>query len=233
MENNTGFQNFNTVNFDPSTIADQTGAVIQFIVIADESPSISSFVRDMNKSLEELFMQELKGCHRKNDIMVKCITFSDDIEHKSGFQPILNVDNNYLHLKPRGRGTALYDAVLKGLEESISYREDLEDQGITVRTAIYIITDGEDNYSDDLSSGKIRTILDDLRRNEAWIDSFTISMLGVGDESYFKASCIKMGLNPDLCLVTVSSNAQEIRKVLGVVSQSISSGSAATATVSF
>jgi uncharacterized protein YegL len=231
MEFNT-FTNYGTVNFDPAQIANQTSSVIQFIVIADESPSVSGYVGDMNKSLEELFMKELKGCHRKDDIMVKCITFSEDVEHKSGFQPILNLDDNYLHLKARGRGTALYDAVLKGLQESITYREDLEDQGIDVRTAIYIITDGEDNSSDSQSATSIKKIVDDMRSNEAWINSFTISMLGVGSDSSFRSSCKNMGLNPDLCLVTVSTNAQEIRKVLGVVSQSISSSSAAS-TVSF
>lgn len=231
MEGNS-FQNFNTVNFDPAQIATQTSAVIQFIVIADESPSVNKFIGDMNISLEELFMKELKGCHRKDDIMVKCITFSDSVEHKSGFQPIVNLDNSYLHLKARGTGTALYDAVLKGLEESIAYREDLEDQGIDVRTAIYIITDGADNESDSMSARKIKGMVEDLRTNEAWINSFTISMLGVGTKRIFRNSCTEMGLNPDLCLVTVSTNAQEIRKVLGVVSQSISSSSAATS-VSF
>lgn len=225
MEGTSSFQNFSTGNFDPNQIVQQTSAVIQFVVVLDVSPSIHLMQDSMNKSLEDLFMQELKNCHRKDDIMVKCILFSDTVTHKSGFQPILNLPNNYLEVKAQGSGTALYDATLAGMSEAIAYREDLELQGIDVRTAIFICTDGEDNRSKPNSAGEVVKLVEGLRSNEAWINSFSITMLGVGQEVHFKAACKKMGLDPDKCLVTISDSAEEIRKAFGVVSQSISSGS--------
>lgn len=35
-----GFQNFNTNNFDPNSLANQTSSVIMAIVVADVSPSM-------------------------------------------------------------------------------------------------------------------------------------------------------------------------------------------------
>ncbi len=223
-----GFQNFNnSQNFDPNSLANMTSTVIMFLVINDVSPSISSYAKEMNMISQEVFMKELKNCHRKSDIVIKTITFSDTVEHKSGFLPILNMGDDYLDVKPQGSGTALYDAVLQGLEHAIQYRKDLEDQGIEVRTAIFISTDGEDNSSSRGSATKIRNIIEDLRKNEAWASTFTINMLGVGNASYFTAACTQMGLDHSKCLVTVGNSATEIRKQMGVVSQSVSSSSGA------
>lgn len=228
-----GFKNFNnSQNFDPNSLANMTSTVIMFLVVNDVSPSISSYATSMNTIARDLFMKEFKNCHRKNDIVIKTITFSEKVEHKSGFTPILSLADDYLDVAPTGRGTALYDATLQGLQHAIQYRKDLEDQGIEVRTSIFISTDGEDNSSDVSAPGKIRNLVEELRRNEAWASSFTINMLGVGQPHHFQNACKDMGLDHTKCLVTVSNSAEEMRKQMGVVSQSISSSSG-SATVNF
>lgn len=229
-----GFQNFNnSQNFDPNSLANMTSTVIMFLVINDVSPSIESYEDDMNMISEEVFMKELKNCHRKDDIVIKAINFCEKVEHKSGFMPILNLQDDYLEVKAQGRGTALYDAVRQGLEHAISYRKDLEDQGIEVRTAIFISTDGDDNSSSPGSASEVQRMIAELRRNEAWASSFTINMLGVGTPSIFQRACKDMGLDHTKCLVTVGNSAAEIRKQMGVVSQSVSSSSGSVATVNF
>lgn len=228
-----GFQNFNnSQNFDPNSLANMTSTVIMFLVVNDVSPSISSYATSMNTIARELFMKEFKNCHRKNDIVIKTVTFSEEVKHKSGFMPILNLADDYLDVAPTGHGTALYDAVLEGLEHTIQYRKDLEDQGIEVRTSIFISTDGVDNESSVSSPGKIRTIVEELRNNESWASSFTINMLGVGRPDGFINACKDMGLDHTKCLVTVSNSAEEMRKQMGVVSQSVSSSSGSV-TVNF
>jgi uncharacterized protein YegL len=229
-----GFQNFNnSQNFDPNSLANMTSMAIMFIAINDVSPSISSYETTMNTVARDVFIQDLKNSHRKDDIVVKAITFCEKVEHKSGFMPILNVQDDYFDVHNTGRGTALYDAVLQGLEHAIAYRKDLEEQGIDVRTAIFISTDGEDNSSSSGAAAKIKKIVEDLRRNEAWASSFTINMLGVGQPHYFQDACTEMGLDHTKCLVTVGNSASEIRKQMGVVSQSVSSSSGSTAGVNF
>ena len=226
------FQNFNAQNFDPNSLANQTSTAIMCVVVTDVSPSISNYVDAMNTASRDVFMQELKNSHRKNDILIKNITFCEKVEHKSGFLPILNLQDDYLDVKPHGRGTALYQAVDEAVSHAVSYREDLEAQGIEVRTTIFIITDGEDNSSSLQSLNSIKAQINALRSNEAWASTFTINMLGVGNEPTFRRACIDMGLNPDKCLSTIGATAKEIRAQMGVVSQSVSS-SAGAATVNF
>jgi len=226
------FQNFNTANFDPNSLANQTSTAIMCVVVTDVSPSIANYVDAMNTASRDVFMQELKNSHRKNDILIKNIAFCEKVEHKSGFLPILNLQDDYLDVAPQGRGTALYQAVDEALTHAISYREDLEAQGIEVRTTIFIITDGEDTASSFNSASNVKKHVDSLRSNEAWASTFTINMLGVGNEPTFRRACIDMGLNPDKCLSTIGATAKEIRAQMGVVSQSVSSSSAA-ASVNF
>lgn len=229
-----GFQNFNTNNFDPNSLANQTSSVIMAIVVADVSPSMEEDGKAdaVNTASTEVFLKELKGCHRKDDIVIKGITFDEEVRHTSGFMRIVDTPDDYLHIQPQGRGTALYDATLQALEAAVQYRTDLEEQGVDVRTIVYIMTDGVDNSSSTSSCSRIKSIIDDLRKKESWSSSFTINVLGVGEDSDFRKACINMSLNPDKCLDTISASAAEIRKHMGVISQSISS-STSQAVVNF
>jgi len=225
------FQNFNQANFDPNQLAQLTGTVIQLVVVLDVSPSISNYVDDMNTATTEVFMDELKNSHRKDDIILQCVEFCEKVTFKSGFQPLMHLSDDYLHVKPQGNGTALYSAVLQSCESVKGYREDLEAQGIDVRTNIFIITDGEDNSSKSGDLSKLNTFISELRSNEAWINSFTVSMFGVGKVGTFTDSCKQMGLDPQKCLKTIGTSAKEIREMMGVVSKSASAS--ATAGVTF
>lgn len=221
-----GFKNYSKGNFDPNTVANQTSSVIQSVVVLDVSPSISSYVDNMNEATTEVFIQELRNSHRKDDILLQCIEFCEKITFKSGFLPLVAIDDDYLKVKPQGNGTALYSAVLKAFESVKSYREDLEAQGIDVRTNIFIITDGEDNSSKIGDLAILNDMVKELKSNESWINSFTLSMFGVGDSVNFTHSCKAMGLNPDKCLSTIGTSAKEIREMMGVVSKSASSSAA-------
>lgn len=224
-----GFQSFQS-NFDPISLVNQTTSAILFSFVGDVSPSIESFEDEMNAVTENVFMKELKGSHRKEDIVIQAILFNERVTFKSGFQPILNISDDYLHIKGSGSGTALYEAVAKALEATISYRNDLENQGINVRSNICIISDGRDNSSAYGSADKVKGYLKEIRENEAWANTFTITFIGVGSKNVFEQSCIEMGLDPNKVLVAISGSAEEIRKQMGVVSQSISSNAAATVT---
>ena len=72
-----GFQNFNSTNFDPNQLAQQTSAVIMIAVVLDKSPSISNYVVEMNTAMRDVFMQELKNSHRASDIVIQCTEFNE------------------------------------------------------------------------------------------------------------------------------------------------------------
>jgi len=229
MSTNEGFQNLNAQNFDANSLANQTSSVIMFQLVADISGSICDYEDDMSMALDEVFLHELKNSHRAADIVLGKITFGAGVKHEMGFTPILNVQPGSLQIKGTDNHTCLYAAVEEALISTMAYRKDLEAQGIDVRSNICIITDGEDNYSKDEQLKAVNDLVGKLRKNEAWANSFTITLIGVGQKANFTQAVIDMGLDPDKCLVEISTSAHDIRKMMGVVSQSVSSSSAANA----
>ena len=223
-----GYDNIGFDNFDPDALAQQTSEVILFTTVIDTSGSIYGYVDAMNNATRDLFMKELSGSHKADQIVVKSLEFNDSVIHKSGFMPIKNLPSDYLEVKNAGGMTALYQGVLEAYENLESYRNDLEDQGIVCKSNIFIVTDGSDNSSPRDAAAKVKAKIEELRKNESWVNTFTITMLGVGpDTKMFEKSCREMGLDPSKCLVTTADPSKDIRKVMGVVSQSVSSSNQA------
>lgn len=224
-----GYDAFDSGNFDPDDILNSTSSVTLFTIVFDRSGSVSSFLKTMNDAMQELFMVELKNSHKAQEIMIKLITFDDVVEHKSGFRPITTLPNDYLEVPNTGGSTALYKATLEAFEHMEQYRKDLEDQGADVRSNIFIMTDGGDNACYNRENEKVKAHVEALKQNEAWINSFTVTVLGVGSyRQTFENACTEMGLDHTKCLVTTGTAAKDIRNVMGVVSQSVSSSTAAT-----
>lgn len=212
IQNSFGI-NFN--NFDPDNI--QTDETINCVFIIDKSGSVNSYVTDMNNALND-FVQVMQHSHVAEKLMVSTIEFNDKINVVSGYQPISNV--NTFNIKPQGL-TALYDAVYAGLENAVNYREQLEKSGLTAKTLVFIITDGDDNASTKKASD-IQNKLHEIYRDESNAFSFTVIMFGVGNDTDFDKARAEMGIDEKL-MARVGTTGAEIRKMISFISSSVSS----------
>lgn len=203
-------------NFDPEEI--QVEETINAVFIIDVSPSTSSYMSDMNAAFND-FVQTMQQSHIHDRLFVSMIEFDDDVRIRSGFQPISGVP--VTTFKPQGGGTALFDAVGLGIKNAVDYRENLEKTGISVKTLIFVITDGEDNSSR-LKSKVIKQTLQDIMKSEANAFSFTTILFGVGETQYFTAAQKEMGFQH---LAIVGNTGKEIKKMISFISSSISKSS--------
>lgn len=220
--NQPGF-NFNFNNFNPEEI--ETEQTINIVFAIDVSPSISPYQDELNNSLNE-FYEEMQKSHVADQILVSIVTFNEDVKVETGFQPISNIPSaNY---KGHGWSTSLYDGTLAALENAVKYREDLEDSGVMVKTLLFVITDGMDNDSSN-SPSAVKNKIDDLMLDEKNMHTFTSVLFGVGDknnqsqfnqiETYFTNAKEQMGIQH---LAMVGNTAQEIRKMINLISSSVS-----------
>ena len=212
IQNSFGL-NFN--NFDADNI--QSDETINCVFVIDKSGSIYSYVKDMNNALND-FLQTMQKSHVADKLLVSTIEFDGNVSVVSGFQPISNV--NPFNINPGGT-TALYDAVKVGLENAISYREQLQNSGLTAKTLVFIITDGDDNSSK-TNPSEIKQIISDIYKNEMNAFSFTIIMFGVGSEADFDSARDQMGIDKNL-IAKVGTTGAEIRKMINFISSSVSS----------
>lgn len=217
MDFNNFDLNLNFNNFDVNDI--QVEETINAVMVVDVSPSIGSYVNDLNSAFND-FIQTMQQSHVHDRLFVSIVEFDDSVRVRTGFQPIIGVP--VTTFTPQGRGTALYDAVGAGIKNAVEYRENLENTGINVKTLVFVITDGEDNSSSSGSAQKVKDTLINIRSNEANAFSFTTVLFGVGNSNSFEKAKLDMGID---ILGKVGNTGAEIKKMISFISSSISKSS--------
>ena len=204
----------NFTNFDVNNI--QEAETINVVFVIDKSSSTNRFINDLNNTLNE-FLHEFQRSHVASKMLISVIEFNSNIDVVSAFQPISDLKD--FNVQPYGC-TNLYGAVLAGLENAVQYRKDLENNGISVKTLVFIITDGEDNEGVDPSLVKQK--IDEIYQDESNCFSFTVMMFGLGDEANFDEAREKMGIKPEM-LGKLGATAKDLRKMVSFISSSVSS----------
>jgi len=210
--------NLDFANFNPEEI--EVDETINAVFIIDTSYSISGFVNELNHAFND-FTQSMQKSHVADKLFVSIIEFSENVQVTSGFRPVSSIPVMDFS-KKLGGWTSLYDACLTGLKNALDYRENLQNSGVETKTLLFVITDGEDNSSKNPPS-KVKTIIEKLKKDEYNAFSFTSVLFGLGDQSNFEKAKKDMGIEH---LAKIGSSGHEIKKMIGFISQSISSVSA-------
>lgn len=204
----------NFTNFDVNNI--QEAETINVVFVIDKSSSTNRFINDLNNTLNE-FLHEFQRSHVASKMLLSVIEFNDKVDVVSAFQPISDVKD--FDIKPYGC-TNLYGAVLAGLENAVQYRKDLENNGISVKTLVFVITDGESNEG--IGPELVKQKIDEIYQDESNCFSFTVMMFGLGDEANFDEAREKMGIKPEM-LGKLGATAKDLRKMVSFISSSVSS----------
>jgi uncharacterized protein YegL len=211
-----GFGNVQITNFDPSNVATDDVILVTFVI--DKSGSVGSFVNDLNDVLNQ-FVDEIGKSHVSDKVLVQTILFNGDIEVVHGFKPITEVAK--FDINTRGT-TALFDATRFALENAINYKTDLSNQGLTAKSLVFILTDGEDNASSKTKPIQIRKIINDIYTNESFSNEFTVMAFGLGNDADFTKIFLEMGIKQEL-IAKVGVDAKSLRGMIGFISSSVSS----------
>jgi uncharacterized protein YegL len=207
--------NLDFANFNPEDI--EVDETINAVFVIDTSYSVDSYIRELNHAFND-FTQSMQNSHVADKLFVSIIEFSEQVKVTSGFRPVSSIPVMDFS-KSLGGSTSLYDAVLTGLKNALDYRTNLENSGVETKTLLFVITDGEDNSSKNPAS-KVKSIIDKLKRDEHSAFSFTSVLFGLGNHANFKQAQIDMGIEH---LAKIGTTGREIKKMIGFISQSISS----------
>lgn len=210
----TGIVGKAAVNFDPDSIA--TSETVLITLVIDTSGSVHSFESEL-KSCINGYVEEMRKSHHANKILVQVIKFNSTVTIE-GFKPIASLDPIEFH--PNG-STALYDATIVALDNSLKYQENLVDVGVSAKLIVFIVTDGNDNESKN-SPAKAKALVDQLIVNEANMNDFTSILVGVGESNRrnFEKAAREMGISQ---VKVISDSSKDIRDAIGMLSASTSS----------
>lgn len=116
---------------------------------------------------------------------------------------------------PNG-GTPLYDETVALLGTVLAKAQEFADNGVPVRTATLIVTDGNDQHSTRATVHKVAAVVRDMLKLETHI----VAAMGVDDGSTdFRLVFKGMGI-PDNWVLTPKNSPSEIRNAFQVFSQS-------------
>jgi len=177
----------------------------------------------------------VKACQsspRADNLLIRVLTFEDTHTEFHGFKLLeaINLDDYNNSLAPGGY-TALFDAMLDGIEATNNFGEQLGAQDFNTNAILFFMSDGDDNRS---SHGvtQIKDALTKAVRSEA-LESVVTILIGVNvQEQHFKdrleAVREQCGLTQFVPLA--DANKKTLAKLAQFVSQSISSQSQALGT---
>ena len=159
--------------------------------------------------------------------MMQIIEFDSNVEVKSAFHPIADVKD--FNVQPGGC-TALYSAMLAGLENAVAYKEEQENNGLSSKSLVFLITDGLENCGGD--ANKVKEKIKEIYKDEQNSFAFSIIMFGLGDEIGFEKARDDMGIRPEM-MAKLGTTAKELRKMVNFISVSSSASGATVSAVTF
>lgn len=197
-------------------------------LVCDRSGSTAGFQNDMESAVREV----VKSCAmspRADNLLLRVLRFDNTVEELHGFKLLesINPSDYEKSLPPRG-STALFDAMLNGIEATNNYGKELSDQDYDVNAILFFITDGEDNAS----TFGINQIKDALSKSTTaeTIESIVTVLIGVNVQlQSFKSQLESIHQNCGLSQFVnlADANSKTLAKLANFVSQSISSQSQA------
>lgn len=195
-------------------------------VWVDTSPSVSPFVKQLEECLRDVATMCQKLPTAQN-IMMRTSQFNRNLSEIHPQMLVKNIDpQRYIGSLNCSGLTALYDAVLAGLESSEKFAQELALQEIDATIVMFILTDGWENCSRLCTDPKmIKDAIARIRKNET-ISQLTTCLVGVNAQdaaANLQEFKDKAGLDvySDIKDATPSSLA----KLTNLISQSFSSAS--------
>jgi len=226
-----------TGNFQFSAVKLENLGATEYTLVTiaiDISSSVDPFADELLKSLKSI-VESCKKSPRAENLMVRLITFNQEIQEIHGFKLLNQINvNDYKDLNPLGL-TALYDATYSAIGAMTTYAKNLTEQEFGVNGAIFIVTDGMDNRS----VMKPHHIAEKLKEGiaEEYIESHISCLVGLKDPSLHWNDDIIKYLNKfkeeaDLTefLDVGDATPKKLAKLANWVSSSISSQSQALGT---
>lgn len=195
-------------NADVDDVAYPTMLLVDFII--DGSGSMSVFEAEMRDCLQH-YKSSICNSKQSDEMLVSKTIFNEIIQ-TGGYVAPEDLNTDY----DTDGVTRLYDAVIERRQRMLDYKEQLENNGTNVRACMIILSDGEDNASNQ-RAGDARKAIENLHSKE-----IVVAFIAFGQEAFGVAD--KIGVKPKN-VKEVTNDESELRRVIDLVSKSAISAS--------
>jgi uncharacterized protein YegL len=199
---------------DKSTSAELLLATL----LVDDSPSIGGNVGEIRRG-HRMMLQALAEQSTQTDVRVLTQLFNRG--RISPYQPIdgaprlsdLNFNTQLLRA-----GTPLYLQSVVTLGTVLAKAQEEEDRGARVRTFTFIITDGEDNRSGQITARHVHALVTDMLD---FSTNHIVAAMGVGERVNFYEVFRAMGI-PERWVFSSDTTVEKLLSIFRTIAQSLS-----------
>lgn len=204
----------NAPNLPVDKIENERQTLIGLLV--DDSSSMYSFSAVMQDCLEK-FKRAIQGSKQEDEMLVALSKFGGNGVRMGGYQLINSMPTDYY----TDGGTPLYDCIIQAQRDTYDgngggYHEELQQNGVKVKSVIAIFSDGDDTASQS-NLGSARQAIELLRSKE-----IIVAFVAFGPNARGIAN--KLGID-DKNILETDANEHDLREVFNVISKSAISAS--------
>lgn len=142
------------------------------VIAIDTSGSVIKY----KKQLEDTILTIIEACKKCPNLMIRVVTFNDNLKEIHGFINIEDTDSKDYKLNPCGC-TNLFGATYDAVGSVVTYAKMLSDQDFGVNGIAFVVTDGYDNIGA-VTPSKIKDIKNNPITSEE-MQSFTSVLIGI------------------------------------------------------
>lgn len=197
--------------------ADDIDADIVTLVslVLDASYSMSNNEQAVRESYDELIIKAMCESKQNDSMLVSCRVFSDQEKILYGFKKVDDIGKIGSSYTADGGATMLYESTINAMTGIRAYAKNLNDSGVSTKCIVAVFSDGDNNWGKYKTPDPVKKIAEDCLRSEMFYLVYVGFKQDVSDD--LDAVGKSMGF-PNI--LTTNSDPSEVRRKMGLVSQS-------------
>jgi len=198
---------------DVDNIDSDIVTVIAFAL--DSSYSMKHNEQAVREAYDELGIKAMQDSKQHKDMLISTRVFDDSERILYGFKKVDDVGKIGSQYIAEGSATAVYDTAISTMTAVRAYAKTLNDSGVQTKCIVAIFSDGDNNWGNVVDPAVVKKVAEDCLKSEM----FYLVYIGFKNSPNDDLEAIGKSMGfPNV--FTTTSSPSEIRKAMGLVSQS-------------
>ena len=190
--------------------------IVTIIAFAlDGSYSMKRNEQAVREAYDELGIKAMQDSKQHKDMLISTRVFDESERILYGFKKVDDVGKIGSQYEAEGNATTLYDTAINTMTAVRAYAKNLNDSGVQTKCIVAVFSDGGNNYGNVMDPAKVKKVAEDCLSSEM----FYLVYIGFKNDPSDNLEVIGKSMGfPNI--FTTTSSPSEIRKAMGLVSQS-------------
>ena len=198
------------------------------VIGVDDSSSVSAYKKEMEACIQEI-VEACKMSPKSDSLLLRIVAFNSRMREIHGFKQLSDCQtSDYVDCLNTSGSTMLFGTAQNIISSTHDYGKQLAQAEYLVNAIFFLITDGDDNASGNVTATTVGDALKTAMREEC-LESILSILVGVGTQDYADLSDylndFKNEANLSQYVEIDNANKSNLAKLADFVSRSISSQS--------